>query len=101
MFFISPPKIFTTGQGGAIVTNNLKLYKEIIKLKNQGRIGKSDGGEDTFASIGYNFKFTNLQSALGISQLKNLDWRKKLIENYNFYKKNIKEVQILKFSNLT
>jgi len=101
-FSFSPPKIFTTGQGGAIVTNNLKLYKEIIKLKNQGRIGNSDGGEDTFASIGYNFKFTNLQSALGISQLKNLHWRKKkLIENYNFYKKNIKEssnFKIFKFN---
>ena len=101
-FSFSPPKIFTTGQGGAIVTNNLKLYKEIIKLKNQGRIGKSDGGEDTFASIGYNFKFTNLQSALGISQLKNLHWRKKkLIKNYNFYKKNIKEssnFKIFKFN---
>ncbi len=78
-FSFSPPKIFTTGQGGAIVTNNLKLHKEIVKLKNQGRVGKTDGGEDTFDSIGYNFKFTNLQSALGISQLKNLNWRKKKI----------------------
>ena len=99
-FSFSPPKIFTTGQGGAIVTNSLKLYKEIIKLKNQGRIGKSNGGEDKFVSIGYNFKFTNLQSALGISQLKNIDWRKKkLIANYNFYKKNIVESSKFKIFN--
>ena len=91
-FSFSPPKIFTTGQGGAVVTNNYKLYKEIIKLKNQGRVGKTDGGEDTYESIGYNFKFTNLQSALGLTQLKSINWRKKkLIANYNFYKSNIKQ----------
>ena len=78
MFSFSPPKIFTTGQGGAVVTNNYKLYKEIIKLKNQGRVGKTDGGEDTYESIGYNFKFTNLQSALGLTQLKSINWRKKI-----------------------
>ena len=99
-FSFSPPKIFTTGQGGAIVTNNLNLYKEIIKLKNQGRVGKANGGEDQIYSIGYNFKFTNLQSALGISQIKNLKWRKqKLIKNYNFFKKNIKENSNFKIFN--
>jgi perosamine synthetase len=101
-FSFSPPKIFTTGQGGAVVTNSLKLYKEILQLKNQGRIGKTDGGEDTYASIGYNFKFTNLQSALGLSQLSNIKWRKKkLIENYKFYRKNLKEssnFKIFKFN---
>ena len=91
-FSFSPPKIFTTGQGGALVTNNNKLYKEIIRLKNQGRVGNSNGGEDTFLTNGYNLKFTNIQSALGISQLKNINKRKKkLIGNYKFYKKNIKE----------
>ena len=87
-FSFSPPKIITTGQGGAVVTNKFKLFKEILQLKNQGRVGITNGGEDKYKSVGYNFKFTNLQSALGLSQLKNINSReKKLIENYLFYKK--------------
>jgi len=89
-FSFSPPKIITTGQGGAVVTNKFKLFKEILQLKNQGRVGITNGGEDKYKSVGYNFKFTNLQSALGLSQLKNMNTRKKkLIENYLFYKKNL------------
>ena len=57
-FSFSPPKIITTGQGGVIVTNNTKLFEKILKLKNQGRVGFSNGGEDNYDSVGYNFKFT-------------------------------------------
>lgn len=100
-FSFSPPKIITTGQGGVIVTNNTKLFKKILKLKNQGRVGFSNGGEDNYDSIGYNFKFTNIQSALGISQLNSINWRKKrLIENHNLYKKHIienKKIKIIDF----
>ena len=73
-FSFSMPKIITTGQGGMIVTNNFNIYKKIKKLKNFGRI--IDGNDD-YKSIGYNFKFTDLQATLGISQLKNLNWRVK------------------------
>jgi len=101
-FSFSPPKIFTTGQGGVVVTNNLKYYKEILKLKNQGRVGLTTGGEDKHVSVGYNFKFTNLQSALGLSQLENIKWRvKKLIEIHSLYKKNIiqnNKLRLFKFN---
>jgi len=96
-FSFSPPKIITTGQGGIIVTNNTKLFNKILQLKNQGRVGFSNGGEDKYASVGFNFKFTNIQSALGISQLNSIIWRKnKLIENHKLYKKYIKESNSLK-----
>ena len=60
-----------------MVTNKFKLFKEILQLKNQGRVGITNGGEDKYKSVGYNFKFTNLQSALGLSQLKNINSREK------------------------
>ncbi len=98
-FSFSMPKIITTGQGGMIVTNNLNLYKKLLKIKNFGR--QSDGN-DFYSSIGYNFKFTDLQATLGISQLKSLNWRikqKKMIFNYyhEFLSKN-KKIKFFKFS---
>lgn len=91
-FSFAPNKIITTGQGGLIVTNDKKIYKNLITFKNQGRIGESTGGADDFISIGTNLRFTDLQSALGLSQLKNFKKRKeKLISIYKFYKKNIIE----------
>ena len=66
----------------------IHLFKKIITIKKPGRVGFSNGGQDRYESIGYNFKYTNLQSALGISQLKTIKNRKKkLTENYLFYKK--------------
>ena len=50
------------------------------------------GGEDKYSTIGYNFKFTNLQGALGLSQLSNLKKRTKILrENYLIYEKNLKQ----------
>ena len=90
-FSFAPNKIFTTGQGGVIVTNNKKIFKELSKLKDQGRIERTTGGEDNYDKVGYNFKFTNLQSALGLSQLKDIKWRvSRLKDHYKYYAKNIK-----------
>ena len=87
-FSFAPNKILTTGQGGIVVTNNIKLFKKLKRLKDQGREGPTTGGEDKYVSIGYNFKFTNLQSSLALSQIKNINWRmKKLREIYKFLHK--------------
>ena len=100
-FSFAPNKIITTGQGGAIVTNDQLIYKKILRLKDQGRVGPTTGGEDNYISIGYNFKFTNLQASLGLSQLDSIEKRVKTLKNhYQFYKKNIKEnknFKIIKF----
>tara|TARA_Y100001970_G_C14215375_1_gene849331 strand:- start:456 stop:1565 length:1110 start_codon:yes stop_codon:yes gene_type:complete len=88
----APNKIITTGQGGVVVTNNKSLYKKLIRLKDQGRVGPTTGGEDKYVSFGYNFKFTNLQAVLGLSQLSDIKKRMNiLINNYKFYKKNLIE----------
>ena len=91
-FSFAPNKIITTGQGGLVVTNNVTIYKKLIKLKDQGRVGPTTGGEDVHDTVGYNFKFTNLQSALGLAQLRKLNNRINILKNnYKFYKKNLKQ----------
>ena len=99
-FSFAPNKIITTGQGGIVVTNNKLIYKNLLRLKDQGRIGPTTGGEDTYISVGYNFKYTDLQAALGLSQLKTLKKRISILKNhYKFYKKNLIENKKFKLIN--
>lgn len=68
-FSFSPNKTITTGQGGVIVTRNRQLAGRLRELKDQGRPSQGTGGADMHDSIGFNFKLTNLQSAVGLGQL--------------------------------
>jgi perosamine synthetase len=87
-FSFSPHKIITTGQGGMVVTNNEELYKKLILLKDHGRPIKGTGGDDVHHCVGYNFKLTNLQAAVGLGQLELLNQRvKRAKEIYSLYKK--------------
>lgn len=65
----SPNKTITTGQGGMVLTDDDALHVRLRELKDQGRPVKGTGGDDVHASIGYNFKLTNLHSAVGLGQL--------------------------------
>jgi perosamine synthetase len=71
-FSFSTPKIITTGQGGMLVTHDAGLYEKMMKLKDFGRRQK---GEDIHIMMGYNFKFTEFQAAVGMAQMRKLDWR--------------------------
>ena len=71
-FSFSAPKIITTGQGGALVTNNEELYERIRKIRDFGRTG---GGNDHYLVKGWNFKFTDIQAVIGIEQMKKLPSR--------------------------
>ena len=71
----SPNKTITTGQGGAILSNDDNLGARLRELKDQGRPVRGTGGDDTHDRIGYNFKLTNLQAAVGIAQLSHLTTR--------------------------
>ena len=71
-FSFSTPKVITTGQGGALVTDDPELADRIRKIKNFGR---QRSGVDFHETMGYNFKFTDLQAVIGIEQMKKLDWR--------------------------
>lgn len=100
-FSLSPAKTITTGQGGFIATNNYNMYTSLIELKDQGRPTRGTGGDDIHYTIGYNFKFTDLQAAVGLGQLKYLNSRvKRLRRNYILYRKyldNVKGIKILDF----
>lgn len=68
-FSFSAPKIISTGQGGALVTDDDELAFKIRKLKDFGR---AEGGNDIHDSVGYNFKFTELQACVGLAQMSQL-----------------------------
>ncbi|WP_374079924.1 DegT/DnrJ/EryC1/StrS family aminotransferase [Bdellovibrio bacteriovorus] len=70
-FSFHPRKLLTTGEGGAITTNN-PAYAKILDVKlNHGSI-LVDGKFD-FVDVGYNYRLPELQAVMGIKQLKKLD----------------------------
>jgi len=94
-FSFSAPKIISTGQGGAIITNDDDMAFTLKRLKDFGRSG---GGNDVHDSIGYNFKFTEMQAVIGNEQMKKLQWRvNRKKEIYRLYKKNLKDVKQIVF----
>lgn len=97
-------KTFTTGgEGGMIITNDEKTYEKLLYFRNQGRL---NSGTFTHPQIGYNFRMTDLQCAVGLAQIRKFDKiLKKRLENHGFYEKHlagVKEITIIKpfsFSN--
>jgi perosamine synthetase len=90
----SPNKTITTGQGGMILTNDDALHIRLRELKDQGRPVRGTGGDDIHHSVGYNFKLTNLQAAVGLGQLTHLaprlDRQKQI---YRLYAENLSGVK--------
>ena len=83
-FSFSAPKIISTGQGGALITDCDITARSLRRLKDFGRSG---GGNDIHDTIGFNFKFTELQACIGIEQMKKLDDRvKRKKQMYTLYK---------------
>lgn len=62
-------KPITTAEGGAVVTNNSGLYEKMKSFRSHGML-KKDFFEGEVKSIGHNFRLNEIQSALGLSQLK-------------------------------
>ncbi|MGH1602850.1 UDP-4-amino-4,6-dideoxy-N-acetyl-beta-L-altrosamine transaminase [Helicobacter pylori] len=62
-------KPITTAEGGAVVTNNSELYEKMKSFRSHGML-KKDFFEGEVKSIGHNFRLNEIQSALGLSQLK-------------------------------
>lgn len=93
-FSFSAPKVISTGQGGALITNDDVIAKKIRRLKDFGR---SSGGNDIHNSIGFNFKFTDLQAVIGIEQMKKLGWRvkrkKEILKLYQNELRNTHQVE--------
>ena len=63
-------KTITTGEGGFVCTDDDTVFRRMKLLRNQGR---ESSGTFMHEAIGYNFRMTDLQSALGLSQLRKID----------------------------
>lgn len=97
IFSFHPVKPITTGEGGAIVTNSEKYYRQLKSLRSHG-IEKNQDGFNVMTELGYNYRLTDLQAALGLSQLKKLDRFVKIRNKIaNWYKQElsgIKEISL-------
>ena len=93
-FSFSPNKTIMCGQGGTVITNNDQLHARLREIKDQGRPVRGTGGNDVHVSIGYNFKLTNLQAAVGLAQLNLLEERvEKLKQIYRWYREKLNDVE--------
>ena len=70
-----PVKHITTGEGGAITTNSKEIYEKLLELRAHGIKRFPDAAPWYYEmhSLGFNYRITDMQAALGISQLKKLD----------------------------
>ncbi|MBF0446474.1 MAG: DegT/DnrJ/EryC1/StrS family aminotransferase [Magnetococcales bacterium] len=86
-------KTLTTAEGGLVVTNDKKVYEQLLYLRNQGRI---DRGTFIHPEMGFNFRMTDIQSAVGLVQLDKLNAIRErklaILEWYQQGLSNIKEV---------
>ena len=94
VFSFHPVKHIATGEGGAITTNRKDLYDKVSLFRTHGitkdpsLLERNDGGwYYEMQELGYNYRITELQAALGISQLKRLNWsiqrRNEIAEKYD------------------
>ena len=99
VFSFHPVKIITTGEGGMALTNNKYLADQISKLRGHGIVREGFNHKSPGPwyyeqqQLGFNYRITDIQAALGLSQLKKLDLfvqeRRKQI---NIYRKIINEI---------
>lgn len=81
VFSFHPVKIITTGEGGMVITNRKDLYEKLIRLRTHGITrhpnfmkGESHGSwYYQQLELGFNYRMTDIQAALGVSQLRRLD----------------------------
>ena len=109
VFSFHPVKHITTGEGGMVTTNNETLAKRIRTFRNHGinvdhreRMKKQTWYYEV-TDLGYNYRLTDLQCALGISQLKKLPrWvnrRREIAHCYNVAFRDIPQLRSLSVSN--
>jgi len=93
-FSFHPVKHITTGEGGAAVTNSLDYYEKMLAFRSHGIVRAPEKMMDNHGpwyyemqELGYNYRLTDIQCSLGLSQLKKLDGflerRQDIVDYYN------------------
>ncbi len=102
-FSLHPVKPITTGEGGIVCTDNDKLYERMMLFRTHGITRDEDLLNENHGDwyyeqqiLGYNYRLTDIQSALGLSQMNKLDRfiarRRELVDYYNDAFKNLDEI---------
>lgn len=101
VFSFHPVKIVTTGEGGAVLTNDPALCDHLRRLRSHGitrdpaQMDEPDEGAWSYEmqELGFNYRITDIQAVLGLSQLKRLDGflarRRALVQRYDALLKNL------------
>jgi dTDP-4-amino-4,6-dideoxygalactose transaminase len=104
-FSFHPRKVISTGDGGMITTNNESFYNRLKLLRQHGMSVNDRARHDSkkiifedHMEIGYNYRMTDIQAAVGINQLEKLDWiiakRRKIALQYHKAFKDITCIQL-------
>jgi perosamine synthetase len=104
-FSFHPRKVISTGDGGMITTSNEAYYNRLKLLRQHGMSvndrARHESSKIVFEDhleVGYNYRLTDIQAAVGIQQLEKLDWiiakRRKIASRYHKAFKNIKCLQL-------
>ena len=94
-----PVKHITTGEGGAVITNNSELHLKVSRLRTHGIVYSDSGNGPWYREmieLGYNYRLTDIQSSLGRSQYKRLNKRIARRQNIaKIYNKEFSKIQSL------
>lgn len=96
VFSFTPHKIITMGQGGMVLSDDENLYQKLIDIKTFNR---EKDKSDVHKGFGLNFKITDLQSSLGLSQLSKLEEFIKMKKNlHRQYSNNLNDKYLRSFN---
>ena len=96
VFSFTPHKIITMGQGGMVLSDDENLYQKLIDIKTFNR---EKDKSDVHKGFGLNFKITDLQSSLGLSQLSKLEEFIKMKKNlHRQYSNNLNDKYLKSFN---
>ena len=100
-FSFHPLKSITTGEGGAVTTNSKVFYKKAEEIRSHGMKRYKDHWKYDVRDLGLNFRLTDFQCSLGISQLKKIKKfikkRKQIFNIYNYGLKNLNLIALPKY----
>lgn len=88
IFSFHPVKTITTGEGGLVTTNSKRFYKKMVLYRNHNIVRKKNYWEYNIFNYGMNYRLSDINCALGISQLKKIKkFISKRMQIYNLYQK--------------